>query len=143
MQNPPFVISVSDDKAPDGGGLLYYTYGKNDRIIEYDMITRTGNYYKVFTDRQNNEITLSLRGQFVPAVTTSDNGKILQVANGTWIKTDLPASLPTPATAQPGQIVKVKSVDESGKITETETVDMSTIVSVTYDEETGNLQIGG
>ena len=212
MQNPPFVISVSDDKAPDGGGLLYYTYGKNDRIIEYDMITRTGNYYKVFTDRQNNEITLSLRGQFVPAVTTSDNGKILQVANGTWIKTDLPASLPTPSTAQVGQIVKVKAVDADGKITETETVniptipqpfyinymiateqigenefgytlrpiptindfidlgitsaqvgqiikvkavddfgnpheweavDTSTIVSVTYDEETGNLQIGG
>ena len=53
------------------------------------------------------------------------------------------AYLPTPATAQVGQIVKVKSVDESGKITETEAVDMSTIVSVTYNEETGNLQIGG
>lgn len=127
MQNPPFVISVSDDKAPDGGGLLYYTYGKNDRIIEYDMITRTGNYYKVFTDRQNNEITLSLRGQFVPAVTTSDNGKILQVANGTWAKTDLPASLPSPTTAQVGQIVKVKAVDADGKITETETVNIPTI----------------
>lgn len=33
-------------------------------------------------------------------------------------------ALPSPATAQVGQIVKVKSVDESGKITETETVDM-------------------
>jgi hypothetical protein len=32
--------------------------------------------------------------------------------------------LPSPATAQVGQVVKVKSVDESGKITETETVDM-------------------
>lgn len=32
--------------------------------------------------------------------------------------------LPSPATAQVGQIVKVKAVDESGKITETETVDM-------------------
>ena len=32
--------------------------------------------------------------------------------------------LPSPATAQVGQIVKVKSVDESGKITETETVDI-------------------
>ena len=35
-------------------------------------------------------------------------------------------ALPSPATAQVGQIVKVKSVDESGKITETETVDMPT-----------------
>ena len=34
--------------------------------------------------------------------------------------------LPSPATAQVGQIVKVKAVDESGKITETETVDMPT-----------------
>lgn len=34
--------------------------------------------------------------------------------------------LPSPTTAQPGQIVKVKAVDESGKITETETVDMPT-----------------
>ena len=32
--------------------------------------------------------------------------------------------LPSPATAQVGQIFKVKAVDESGKITETETVDM-------------------
>lgn len=53
------------------------------------------------------------------------------------------SGIPTPTTAQVGQIVKVKAVDTDGKITETETVDMSTIVSVTYDEETGNLQIGG
>lgn len=32
--------------------------------------------------------------------------------------------LPSPATAQVGQIVKIKAVDESGKITETEAVDM-------------------
>lgn len=32
--------------------------------------------------------------------------------------------IPQPPTAQPGQIVRVKAVDESGKITETETVDM-------------------
>ena len=37
---------------------------------------------------------------------------------------DTTPKLPTPTTAQVGQIVKVKSVDESGKITETETVDM-------------------
>jgi hypothetical protein len=34
------------------------------------------------------------------------------------------ASLPTPTTAQVGQIVKVKAVDADGKITETEAVDM-------------------
>lgn len=34
------------------------------------------------------------------------------------------SGVPTPATAQVGQIVKVKAVDESGNITETEAVDM-------------------
>lgn len=41
-------------------------------------------------------------------------------------------AIPNPATAQIGQIVKVKSVDESGKITETETVDMPTIPQPFY-----------
>ena len=48
-----------------------------------------------------------------------------------------------PTTAQVGQIIKVKAVDVDGKITETETVDMNTSITITYDEETGNLQIGG
>lgn len=55
---------------------------------------------------------------------------------------DMTTPLPSPTTAQVGQIVKVKAVDESGKITETETVDMNTSVTITYNEETGNLQIG-
>lgn len=46
-------------------------------------------------------------------------------------------------SAQVGQIIKVKAVDDFGNPTEWEAVDMSTIVSVTYDEKTGNLQIGG
>ena len=37
------------------------------------------------------------------------------------------SGIPTPTTAQVGQIVKVKAVDTDGKITETETVDMPTI----------------
>lgn len=39
--------------------------------------------------------------------------------------------IPQPPTAQPGQIVRVKAVDESGKITETETVDMPKTKSYT------------
>lgn len=39
--------------------------------------------------------------------------------------------LPSPATAQVGQIVSVKSIDESGKVTETETVDMPNRLDVT------------
>lgn len=46
-------------------------------------------------------------------------------------------------SAQVGQIIKVKAVDDFGNPHEWEAVDMSTIVSVAYNEETGNLQIGG
>lgn len=59
------------------------------------------------------------------------------------LEQSLSSKLPIPTTAQVGQIVKVKAVDADGKITETEAVDVSTIVSVAYNEETGNLQIGG
>lgn len=52
--------------------------------------------------------------------------------------------LPTPSTAVVGQVIKVKSIDSDGKILETEAVDLSsTSVNITYNEETGNLQIGG
>lgn len=46
-------------------------------------------------------------------------------------------------SAQVGQIIKINAVDDFGKPTAWEAVDMNTIVSVTYNEETGNLQIGG
>ena len=195
----------------DRFGLLVFTT-TNREYLQYIMFGSSGKIYDVEYNRGTERYYYYESKYSLPAVTTSDNGKILQVANGTWIKTDLPASLPTPTTAQVGQIVRVKSVDEDGKITETETVniptipqpfggnkmiateqigenefgytlrpvptindfidlgitsaqvgqiikvkavddfgnpheweavDMSTIVSVTYDEETGNLQIGG
>lgn len=50
----------------------------------------------------------------------TDNEEILS----TVVTVTENASLPIPATAQVGQIVKVKAVDESGKITETEAVDI-------------------
>ena len=55
-------------------------------------------------------------------------GQVWNTSNsrGEWGPFTLSSSdkLPAPATAQVGQIVKVKSVDESGKITETESVNM-------------------
>ncbi len=69
----------------------------------------------------------------------TDNEEILS----TVVTVTESASLPTPTTAQVGQIIKVKAVDEDGKITETEAVDLSTSVTIAYDEKTGNLQIGG
>lgn len=124
LANTPYVLIVEGDNAPDHGGLLFYYYGATSSKLGYKLFTYSGNLYTIEYDRRNNYIS-SVKTLFaIPTVSISDNGKILQVANGTWTKTDLPASLPIPATAQVGQIVKVKSVDESGKITETETVDM-------------------
>lgn len=86
----------------------------------------------------------------VADVTDADNGKVLQVEDGTWTaklptltdadKTEIvneviadgveatlgPVSLPAPASAAVGQIVKVKAVDAEGKITETEAADLPT-----------------
>ena len=59
----------------------------------------------------------------------SNNIKTITVSNNAdeeIIFDDMPTPLPSPTTAQPGQIVKVKSVDESGNITEPETVDKPT-----------------
>lgn len=51
--------------------------------------------------------------------------------------------LPSPATAQVGQIVKVKSVDESGKITETEAVDLDYVKNYySWNEFKPELQAG-
>ncbi len=53
------------------------------------------------------------------------------------------ASLPTPTTAQPGQIVRVKSVDESGKITETEADDLDYVKNYySWNEFKPELQAG-
>lgn len=51
---------------------------------------------------------------------------------------DESASLPTPTTAQVGQIVKVKAVDADGKITETETVDMPSVDYIIQSSTTGS-----
>ena len=48
------------------------------------------------------------------------------------------ASLPSPTTAQVGQIVKVKAVDADGKITETEAVDMPSVDYIIQSSTTGS-----
>lgn len=130
LQQSPNAISVSGAGAPDGGGLLFYNQGKRDKVISYNMISNSGRYYIVSYDRQYNTVGTYLAGTFAPAVTADDNGKILRVENGLW-KPRENTSLPTPTTAQVGQIVKVKAVDADGKITETEAVDMPNRLDVT------------
>lgn len=96
-------------------GVLYYN-GTNGPKLNYTMFGHDGVIYDINFNRQYNTFS-------------------------SIALTNKP--LPAPTTAQVGQIVKVKAVDADGKITETEAVDVSTIVSVAYNEETGNLQIGG
>lgn len=96
-------------------GVLYYN-GTNGPKLNYTMFGHDGVIYDIDFNRQYNTFS-------------------------SIALTNKP--LPAPTTAQVGQIVKVKAVDADGKITETEAVDVSTIVSVAYNEETGNLQIGG
>lgn len=132
LANTPYVLIVEGDNAPDHGGLLFYYYGATSSKLGYKLFTYSGNLYTIEYDRRNNYISSKKTIFALPTVSISDNNKILQVLNGAWTKTELPASLPSPATAQVGQIVKVKAVDESGKITETEAVD---IPSVSNDYE--------
>ena len=95
---PPIIMSLSDSTAPNGGGVLFYSSGMSSSKINYSLLTNSGELYNIKYDRRYGNISTS---------------KVI-------------SPIPSPATAQVGQIVKVKSVDESGKIKETETVDMPT-----------------
>lgn len=90
--------SVSGMVPNEDSGLMFYVRENGPSLIFF-MIGESGKSYYVSYDRQFQSYG-TVEGKY---------------------------SLPSPATAQVGQIVKVKSVDESGKITETETVDMPTI----------------
>lgn len=98
LDEQAFLMCVHDNYAPGGGGLMYYKYGKSSVTTGYRLLALDGNSYDVSYDRRYRELTVK---------------KVL-------------SPLFAPTTAQVGQIVKVKAVDESGKITETETVDMPT-----------------
>lgn len=94
--SPPIIMSLSDSTAPNGGGVLFYSSGMSSSKINYSLLTNSGELYNIEYDRRYGSISTS---------------KVI-------------SPIPSPTTAQVGQIVKVKAVDESGKITETETVDM-------------------
>lgn len=94
--NPPIIMSLSDSTAPNGGGVLFYSSGMSSTKINYRLLTNSGELYNIEYDRRYGNISTS---------------KVI-------------SPIPSPATAQVGQIVKVKAVDADGKITETETVDM-------------------
>ena len=146
-----FLSEISEDHVGFGGIITDYC---NVVIINSENIITASDYY-LYALKYFNDIIIDDDGNLfvtkdysfttmtvpVPNLDVKDGAALKCMASGLeWVED---TSLPAPTTAQVGQIVKVKAVDADGKITETETVDMSTIVSVTYDEETGNLQIGG
>lgn len=94
--NPPIIMSLSDNTAPNGGGVLFYSSGMSSSKINYSLLTNSGELYNIEYDRRYGNISTS---------------KVI-------------SPIPSPTTAQVGQVVKVKAVDADGKITETEAVDM-------------------
>lgn len=87
-------------------------------VIIYDNIKYycqyKGHGFKKFCGSNNDGIkTITIIGDDNPEILFNDDMPIFR-----------DVFLPSPTTSQVGQIVKVKSVDESGKVTETETVDM-------------------
>ena len=95
---PPIIMSLSDSTAPNGGGVLFYSSGMSSSKINYSLLTNSGELYNIEYDRRYGNISTS---------------KVI-------------SPIPSPTTAQVGQIVKVKAVDADGKITETEVVDIPT-----------------
>lgn len=89
--------SVSGMVPNEESGLMFYVRENGPSLIFF-MIGESGKSYYVSYDRQSQSYG-TVEGKY---------------------------SFPSPATAQVGQIVKVKAVDADGKITETEAVDMPT-----------------
>ena len=129
-----FLSEISEDHVGFGGIITDYC---NVVIINSENIITASDYY-LYALKYFNDIIIDDDGNLfvtkdysfttmtvpVPNLDVKDGAALKCMASGLeWVED---TSLPAPTTAQVGQIVKVKSVDESGKITETETVDMPT-----------------
>lgn len=80
-------------------------------------------------------------GDLIRVKEVDENGDVTRT-EGFDVGVELEKKINAPQVAQVGEVLTVKAVDADGKITETEAVDMNTSVTITYNEETGNLQIG-
>ena len=90
--------------------------------IYYGTTQPTGDTHPVWIDPDGDHDD----GGLLPAVTATDNGKVLRVVGGAWAAADMPTGDTdmgiTGATI--GQIAKITAVDDSGKPTAWEAVDM-------------------
>lgn len=134
-----FLSEISEDHVGFGGIITDYC---NVVIINSENIITASDYY-LYALKYFNDIIIDDDGNLfvtkdysfttmtvpVPNLDVKDGAALKCMASGLeWVED---TSLPAPTTAQVGQIVKVKSVDEDGKITETETVDMPNRLDVT------------
>ena len=90
--------------------------------IYYGTTQPTGDTHPVWIDPDGGPDD----GGLLPAVTAADNGKVLRVVNSAWSAEDMPTGGTdigiTGATV--GQIAKITAVDDTGKPTAWEPVDM-------------------
>ena len=134
-----FLSEISEDHVGFGGIITDYC---NVVIINSENIITASDYY-LYALKYFNDIIIDDDGNLfvtkdysfttmtvpVPNLDVKDGAALKCMASGLeWVED---TSLPAPTTAQVGQIVKVKAVDESGKITETESVDMPNRLDVT------------
>lgn len=130
--NLSFLSQISEDYVVFGG--IIQDYCGIVKINSENIITMSD--YYLYALKYFNDITINDNGilfvskdyEFVtmtvpvPNADVKDGAVLKCMASGLeWIED---TSLPSPTTAQVGQIVKVKAVDADGKITETETVDI-------------------
>ena len=59
----------------------FSTFTPNDASIS---IQKNGTTVGTFTTNQSTDVSINLQVNELPAVTASDNGKVLQVVNGVW-----------------------------------------------------------
>lgn len=127
-----------------GAGTLrnvYYWSAKNDTPENPNSVMRCAVKGDTCICREPTSLPHGMIGPVLVIWGVVDRGyrsvTVFDGSNATWIFTvdlrDLSYStpikksgIPTPTTAQVGQIVKVKAVDADGKVTETEAVDMPT-----------------
>lgn len=132
-----------------GAGTLrnvYYWSAKNDTPENPNSVMRCAVRGDTCICREPTSLPHGMIGPVLVIWGAVDRGyrsvTVFDGSNATWIFTvdlrDLSYStpikksgIPTPTTAQVGQIIEVKAVDTDGKITETETVDIPNRLDVT------------
>ena len=129
-----FLSEISEDYVGFGGIITDYCtvvkINSENIITASDYYLYALNYFNDIIIDDNGNLFVQKDYSFatmtvpVPNLDVKDGAALKCMASGLeWVED---TSLPSPTTAQVGQIVKVKAVDADGKITETEAVDMPT-----------------